>query len=206
MVLSLLQDRNSFDIYWMKAYTITTCSEAYCVVCLFPKSWQDHSSSPEAHHPQNTFLGCHCWTLSAGTVAQRGRRPSGYLCQWQSHTGEYPLQCCKTLCKQVKLSFSKCYLLCQRYCFKNSFPIKPVASCCRKKEHIFEPNVSLLCYFYMLRISIECRISDVGNAGVRWFQFDAAGGRQPTGNSRFCSSLNSALLPFTPPSTVSAPN
>ncbi|KAM7371693.1 hypothetical protein PAMP_008907 [Pampus punctatissimus] len=57
---------------------------------------------------------------------------------------------------------------------------------------------SLLHFSCMLRISIEDKISDVGSAGVWWFQFDAAGGRQPTGNSRFCSSQTLLFFPGYP--------
>lgn len=63
--------------------------------------------------------------------------------------------------------------------------------------HIAEKaNLCLLCFSWMLTISIEDKISDVSSAGVWWFQFDAAGGRQPTGNTRFCSSLKKNLLLF----------
>lgn len=81
--------------------------------------------------------------------------------------------------------------LCQTRC-QNPFSNK---TCC----FTLQTEGRLSC---MLRISIA-KISDVGSAGVWWSQFEAAGKRQPTGNSRFCSSsLNSAA----PPSTVSAPN
>lgn len=82
---------------------------------------------------------------------------------------------------------------------------------CEPVESIAEKaNLCVLCFPWMLTISIEDKISDVSSAGVWWFQFGAAGGRQPTGNTRFCSSFKkkSASLPslLPPPSTVSAPN
>ena len=66
---------------------------------------------------------------------------------------------------------------------ENISPIKPVAACCREKKggQVRQQMFSLLCFSCMLRLSVEQKISDVDTAGVWWFQFDDATGRQPTG-------------------------
>lgn len=75
----------------------------------------------------------------------------------------------------------------------------------KKSRQETKCSLSVLLFLYV-KDFYRGKISDVGSAGVWWFQFDAEDGRQPTGNSRFCSSLNSAVLPSLPPATVSAPN
>lgn len=82
-------------------------------------------------------------------------------------------------------------------------PLKSVAARCRTPAHrlLCGNQTHLRSASWVVSLF---KISDVGSAGVWWFQLVAACWRQPSGTSCFCSSRT--LLFFPPPSTVSASN